>query len=217
MTVPEEDGPRILQCKLLEPGEGQDDRPMTLEEIKQIFGTELPKAAGQNPEPEESAESDLSDCFDEENPVLVEAENMIPEIPFNLGEGDWDDLPHQLGDVPEVPHDLVNEDEEYVVEEEIVYEPPSKNSVPEEEPEFSSAASSSKGLNCTPSQARHSIPPTSKIQRKKAAIEGRCNGFQAWPYPGAVSRWFSYGIGGQFETDLAAFQAANIWLWEQVS
>ena len=223
LQVDTEEAPRLLHCKLLEPDQDDADRPMTTQELKDLF---LEPGV---PDQAEDAVSETSgeDMVDNEmNDALVEAENMMPVQPMHLGDGDLevvDDMPSiPLPDFPQAPvvdvgKDYIIEDEEYKIIEEIEYQPQSKGSsfvVDDGPPAVSSTATSSTGLNATPLEVRHSIPPGAKLQRKMANSSGRCHGWQAWPKTGLASKWFSYGASGRYTTSESALEAALAWLWE---
>ena len=172
--------------------------------------------------------SDLSADDFNEDAAMMEAENLllheIQQGPAAHVDDEWEaeGLGMELAalDIPVVAvgADPVIDDEDYIMEEEVLWEPTSKAPAPFDDlaPLVSSApSSSSKGLNTTPLEVRRSIPPNSKLQRKKAKTEGKSSGWQAWPFTGAVSRWFSFGPGGHYDSPDSALQAATNWLWEQ--
>ncbi len=226
LQVDGEEAPRLLHCKLLEPNQDDGDHPMTAEELKNLFTQ--PGAADQAEDAvSETSGEDMED--NEMNDALVEAENLMPVQPIHLGDGDLEvleDMPSiPMPDFPQAPvvdvgKDYIIEDEEYKIIEEIEYQPQSKASsvvVEDGPPVLSSTASSSTGLNATPLEVRHSVPPGAKLQRKLASSSGRCDGWQAWPHTGLSSKWFSYGDSGRYATSETALEAALAWLWDSSS
>ena len=151
LQIPKEDGPRTLECRLLEPGESRQSEPMTPEQLKDIFvGT----SRANNAEVDEAAEEvesvpDLDDINDQQ----IEAMNLFPEDPVQPGDGDvadgetglafgdvaetqlveLDELESQVPDglfgpatdaIAEITAAFADEDlDDYVVVEELQYEP----------------------------------------------------------------------------------------------
>eukprot|EP00435_Cladocopium_sp_Y103_P068264 s810_g31.t1 len=227
LSFPEEEQPRALQCYLLEPGEGQNADAMTPQELKDIFGDW--KQA--KPEADESGEEQEPDC-DEENPALMEAQNLIPPVANDAGDGlvdvsggevvvEQNDLPCHLireGKLGEFIEHSPPDEEGFTVDEELVPTPKIAQPADDEGPFLSSApSSSSKGLNVTPDSARCMLPVRTgvKIQHRTCKNGSSSCGWQAWIEPTMPSRWFSYGPpAGRYTDRNAALNAAVQWLWE---
>lgn len=209
---------RTLHCKLLEPEEGDTDRPMNTAEVQDLFSSAFDTGNGELAEEENEENGGDDEEEDLDNDAMIEAANLIPEQPVDMGDGG---LPEDIVDIPEIPKDIqlgvdeIIEDDGYVMEEEVTYEAPSKNHIPNEGPQMvSSSATSSKGLCGTPADLKHCIPVGAKLQRKMATTAGRCSGWQAWRNLASPSRWFSFGVNGRYANDQDALKAASAWLWD---
>ena len=207
-----EDHARVLQCKVLEPDEKQEHQPLSLEELKEIFDN------GACVEEEED-EGEGGDAGNED--ANIEAENLEPEEAPAFHDEVEPDMPYNP---PPEDEDIEALDAEgYDLVEEVLWEAPmstGRSPIPQEADAIvSSTASSSKGLNATPADIRQSVPAGAKLQHKRAKLEGRCSGWQAWPAgsssDGPQSKWFSYGVGGQFASSDEARDQAIKWTWGQ--
>ena len=81
-------------------------------------------------------------------------------------------------------------------------------------PAAADAGVSKVGLNVTPLDVRSKVPPGSKIQHKRAMSSELASGWQAWPFGGAPSRYFSYGTStARYSTFDEALSAAIEYCW----
>ena len=242
LTFPTETEPRRLTCKLLSAGEVDDSPSLSPDDIGKLL------APGHVPQPNGVDDDEESDHQEEEaeqnegDAVQMEAENMIPPIANDPGDGVLGELEIavQKGEdfcMPEIEeaveqpgvHDVHvtppdPDDEMFINEEEMCYEPTSSahHPIPEEDPVYSKTAASSSGsstagLNMTPWAVRAMLPPSPgvKIQHRKSKSETASSGYQAWTAPSLPSRWFSYGPNGQYADEIHAMQAAMDWVWQE--
>ena len=221
LQIPGENVPRRLDCHYLDPEQDIESRGMNAEELHALFDVSGEQEEGADPQHE-----DLEENLDEENPEQMEAQNLIPPIANDAGDGLIDIGEGGIMEVDEVAMPAMSEldeplEEEYVIDEEIVWSPPPKHQyLPDEGPPLlSSTASSSKasaeGSFVTPEHVRAMIPARvgAKIQHRTYK-SGSSAGWQAWISPSTPSRWFSYGaLSSAHATKQAALDAAIAWLW----
>lgn len=228
-----EEQPRRLQCFLLQPGEDNVSRPLSSEEIGDLFAN-----AGDGPPDldvfEEGDECEVSENEAEEvNAGEMEAQNLMPPRPMDADDGTGDpERSDKQADVemeyPLVPVEIAEVDGEdaswlddsfFSDEEVLEYEPISKGALPpREDAVYNSEAASSSGRLpmghfATPDDVRRMIPPGSKIQHRRAKSERHCSGWQAWPGIHERSRFFSYGAQGHYGDRESALQAAVAFCW----
>lgn len=248
LHIPGEEDPRPLEVKLLEAGENNENRSMTLDELRCIFQD---PANGQPQDVEEEEEEQPEDA-PEEHAAAMEALNVVPEHANDApGDGDQgevaDENDVQMADqdggeielevgerlhapvfpeVPDIGLEGPQNDDDWLLDEDLHFEPaPRVQALLDEVPVYSSSSSSSRhlpgeaGLHTTPSEVRQMIPqrPGAKLQHKtwKRATDGTRSGWQAWISPSLPSRWFGYGEGMPYKDRSAAMNAALEWLWQQ--
>lgn len=232
LEVPGEAGPRLLQCKLLEPGQDEENQSLSMSELYSVFCTdkEEDKNCAENGESDEEASGPEED----DTAAAIEGVNVLPPDPKQMGDGnlvlsDKQDVFQEEGtvvvpvlhvgeDPPWAPHDQYS-DEEVVEHKESSKDPwaafsglglpgsgsSSSKGLPEENPA---------GLNVTDPSVRESVPPGAKIQHRRGKDEFHASGFQVWPSNHASSRFFSYGGGGKYPSREAAMHAAIHHCWE---
>ncbi len=247
-----EDEPRALECRYLQPDEETSHEPMTQEQLSEIFvGSGRNGAVSEEEDVEEDNQNDAEDL--EVLPENVEAINLIPDALVDVGDGELPEDPHDTGALgddddgfgKDVLADFVHQTndpmsaviaanhteqglDEYVIDEEITYEPVSSHMpAPSSPGPMSENAGSStdvlaghsQGLGITPASIRSMLPstPGCKIQHKTSKTPGRCSGWQAWVSNQQPSRWFSYNSNesiGNHATSQDALQEALRWLWD---
>lgn len=225
-----EDQPRQLQCHLLAPGEGEDISPMTPDEILSLFtSSPVPEPGIDATEGDEESENEVPE---EDDPVNIEASNIVPPIANDPGDGllgfgddgalvQVDEVmgpAHPFGFVEEAHDDFDAED--LVVDGEFLWEPaPKHQHLPDDIPVFSGlpSSASSAGCNQTPAEVRQMVPPAPgvKIQHRSSKSGKASSGYQVWYASDMGSKWYSYGKpSGRYATQEAALQVALEWLWE---
>lgn len=239
LTFPTETEPRRLTCKSLAAGEADDHASLSPDDIAKLLSSGHIPHRNQVDDDEESNKPEEEAEQNEGDAAFMEAENIIPPIANDPGDGVLGELEIavQKGQdlhMPEIeeaveqpivhvtpPPDL--DDEMFINEEEMCYEPTSSahHPLPEENPVYSSTAASSSGsavgLNMTDWSVRAMLPPSPgvKIQHRKSKSLTASSGYQAWTSPSLPSRWFSYGLKGQYADQNQALQAAVDWVWKE--
>lgn len=241
LTFPTETEPRCLTCKLVAAGEVDDSPVLSPDDIAKLLESGHVPHRNQVDDDEESNNQEEEADQNEGDAAFMEAENIIPPIANDPGDGVLGELEiavqkgqdlhmpeiEQAVEQPSVhgtPPDL--DDEMFINEEELCYEPTSSahHPLPDEDPVYSSSAASSKGLqvsavglNMTPWSVRSMLPPSPgvKIQHRKSKSQTASSGYQAWTAPSLPSRWFSYGPKGQYSDENHALQAAVDWVWKE--
>lgn len=188
-----EDEPRALECHYLQPDEETSREAMTQEQLSEIFvGSGRNGAVSEEEDVEEDDPNDAG-CLDDQ-PEHVEAINLVPDALADVGDGAFPEDHHDTGvlgdgDIGNGFADLVHQtndpvsavraandheerldkDEDYVIDEEITYEPPSSHmAAPSSPGPISPHAGSSKdslagysqGLGTTAASIRSMIPST---------------------------------------------------------
>lgn len=237
LEIPGEERARCLECRLLQPGEEEDARVMTAAEIADVFkgaGTcSNPDADAADADAEGSQAEDADMEVPDEDPVAMEAMNMLPaEIQELPGDGEMVE-PDEVGAAEAHAEEecgiaaerllkeaLDADDEEWHVDEELVYQPCPKGQLPLEPGSSTASSSTSRpsavGLHVTPLAARAMLPAAAgvKIQHKIPNLGLASPGWQAWISPSLPSRWFAYGGGASYSSKEAALEAAIAWVWE---
>lgn len=153
LHFPNEDGPRMLCCRLLQPNEQHSAVPMTQEQLSEVFsGSRRSDEAPHDEAPHDEAQDEDSEhsCHElaEENDQEIEAMNVIPQEEPPAHDGEMPELaepsntaPHTLDRFVPAADPMVEfvaafdatakndwDDEAlYQVDEELCYEPASKS------------------------------------------------------------------------------------------
>ena len=194
LQIPEEEAPRQLFCKLLEPGENETAEAMTAEQLSEIFVGSKSQAPAA---PQENEEGDAESLHDpeEENDQELEAVNLFGADPPQPGDGDLGDnlfygpeeadltgnmdtlehgeLPHGGDAIVAIAQAFAEDTDDYEVDEEFMFEPASAH-VPaplSPGPQSESAGSArdkfvgqTAGLGKTPADIRAMLPPTTGVK-----------------------------------------------------
>ena len=226
LHIPGEEDPRPLEVKLLEAGENNENRSMTLDELRCIFQD---PANGQPQDVEEEEEEQPEDA-PEEHAAAMEALNVVPEHANDApGDGDQgevaDENDVQMADqdggeielevgerlhapvfpeVPDIGLEGPQNDDDWLLDEDLHFEPaPRVQALPDEVPVYSSSSSSSRhlpgeaGLHTTPSEVRQMIPQRPGAKTPTQNLE-------------KSNRWYQVRVAS---LDFTFFAEPLVWIW----
>ena len=86
LIVPGESCPRTLQCRILEPDQADESNPMTHQQLMDIFYNGEQNSAVDE-ELEDQAQIADADCEGVEDDGMMEAENLLHDLPMHQGDG----------------------------------------------------------------------------------------------------------------------------------
>lgn len=221
---------RGLFCHLFQPGEGETQTTMTPEEVEELFVGQPETEPGIDAEGDFAEDSMDEDVDEQDDAQAMELANLLPPRANDPGDGLLE-LGNEgalvMAEQIEIPGSAFQnfgegdfDEEDYVIDEELFYEPCVKHQhIEGDVPVFSglpSSAANPVGYSATPAEVRSMLPNKAgvKIQHRSCKSGERSAGWQCWYSAELASRWFSYGSpGGKYSDREAALQQAIEWLW----